>query len=252
MSQNNSGHITLALVLGATVFVVAFLMLLVFGDYTFSPAFFLAALLSLLTTVVLYLGFGLNDGEDLSGLIKPGSATTSTVPAAEAAPAQPASSAAPAETATAPAVAEASEAAAQEVEAAAAPVADAAEPVAVAETPAAAAADPGPDYDGDGVHEGEGEGTRPAGLYEARDGKPDDLKAIKGVGPKLEQLCNSLGFWHFDQIANWTADEVAWVDANLKGFKGRVSRDNWVEQAKILASGGETEFSKRVEDGGVY
>ena len=50
----------------------------------------------------------------------------------------------------------------------------------------------------------------------------------------------------------WTADEVAWVDANLQGFKGRVSRDTWVEQAKVLASGGETEFSKRVEDGDVY
>jgi predicted flap endonuclease-1-like 5' DNA nuclease len=45
---------------------------------------------------------------------------------------------------------------------------------------------------------------------------------------------------------------VAWVDANLQGFKGRVTRDNWIAQAKILASGGETEFSKRVEDGDVY
>jgi len=37
----------------------------------------------------------------------------------------------------------------------------------------------------------------------------DDLKQIKGVGPKMEQLCNSLGFWHFDQVAGWNADEVA-------------------------------------------
>jgi predicted flap endonuclease-1-like 5' DNA nuclease len=72
------------------------------------------------------------------------------------------------------------------------------------------------------------------------------------VGPKLEQLLHSMGFYHFDQIANWSADEVAWVNANLVGFKGRVSRDNWVEQAKILASGGETEFSKRVDEGDVY
>ncbi|MEO1424141.1 MAG: hypothetical protein AAFV09_13355 [Pseudomonadota bacterium] len=42
------------------------------------------------------------------------------------------------------------------------------------------------------------------------------------------------------------------MDDNLEGFKGRVSRDNWVEQAKLLASGGETEFSKKVGDGGVY
>jgi NADH-quinone oxidoreductase subunit E len=82
--------------------------------------------------------------------------------------------------------------------------------------------------------------------------RADDLKRIKGVGPKLEKLCNRLGFYHFDQIAAWTADEVAWVDQNLEGFKGRVTRDNWVEQARLLASGGETEFSKKVDKGDVY
>ncbi|PRX32700.1 NADH-quinone oxidoreductase subunit E [Meinhardsimonia xiamenensis] len=90
-------------------------------------------------------------------------------------------------------------------------------------------------------------GRRPEGLAAPRDGKPDDLKKIKGVGPKLEQLLNSLGFYHFDQIATWTEDEIAWVDEHLEGFKGRVSRDKWVEQAKILASGGETEFSRRAK-----
>ncbi|MEM9436605.1 MAG: NADH:ubiquinone oxidoreductase [Pseudomonadota bacterium] len=95
-------------------------------------------------------------------------------------------------------------------------------------------------------------GTRPEALNEARGGKADNLKEIKGIGPKLEKLCNSLGFFHFDQIANWTPDEIAWVDDNLEGFKGRVTRDEWVKQAKILAAGGETEFSKRVDDGDVY
>lgn len=108
------------------------------------------------------------------------------------------------------------------------------------------------DYDGDGVLEGENEGVKPETLSEARGGQADDLKQIKGIGPKLEKLCNSLGFFHFDQIANWTPDEEAWVNANLEGFKGRVSRDNWIAQAKVLAAGGETEFSKRVEDGDVY
>ncbi|WP_068115048.1 NADH-quinone oxidoreductase subunit NuoE [Tropicimonas marinistellae] len=89
------------------------------------------------------------------------------------------------------------------------------------------------------------EGTRPQALDAPRDGAADDLKKIKGIGPKLEQLCNSLGFYHFDQIAAWTADEIAWVDQNLEGFKGRVTRDEWVAQAKILAGGGETEFSAR-------
>ncbi len=81
-------------------------------------------------------------------------------------------------------------------------------------------------------------GVKPAGLTEARGGQPDDLKRIKGVGPKLEQMLHSMGFYHFDQVANWTADEIAWVDDNLEGFKGRVSRDNWVEQAKAFADEG--------------
>jgi predicted flap endonuclease-1-like 5' DNA nuclease len=97
-----------------------------------------------------------------------------------------------------------------------------------------------------------GSGTKPATLSAARDGGPDDLKQIKGVGPKLEKLLHSLGFYHFDQVAAWTSDEVAWVDQNLEGFKGRVSRDDWVPQAKVLAKGGTTEFSKKVKKGDVY
>jgi hypothetical protein len=76
------------------------------------------------------------------------------------------------------------------------------------------------------------------GEVKRRDGVGDDLTQIKGVGPKLAKLCNTHGFYHFDQIAAWTADEVAWVDDNLEGFKGRVSRDEWVAQAKVLAAGG--------------
>lgn len=97
-----------------------------------------------------------------------------------------------------------------------------------------------------------GAGTKPETLSAARDGGPDNLKEIKGVGPKLEALLHSMGFYHFDQVASWGADEVAWVDQNLEGFKGRVTRDDWVAQAKVLAAGGETEFSKKVGKGGVY
>ncbi|MEL7212480.1 MAG: hypothetical protein AAGK92_07450 [Pseudomonadota bacterium] len=105
--------------------------------------------------------------------------------------------------------------------------------------------------------------SKPAAKPVAADGKPemlsapraggaDDLKQIKGVGPKLEKLLHSMGFYHFDQIAGWRKKEVEWVDENLEGFKGRVSRDEWVKQAKVLAKGGETEFSKKVAKGGVY
>ena len=95
-------------------------------------------------------------------------------------------------------------------------------------------------------------GKKPRTMKAPRKAGADDLKMIKGVGPKMEKLLNSLGFFHFDQVAKWTADEVLWVDQNLEGFKGRVSRDNWVQQAGVLASGGVTEFASRVKKGGVY
>lgn len=91
--------------------------------------------------------------------------------------------------------------------------------------------------------------TKPASLSDARDGMPDDLTRIKGIGPKMEKLCNSLGFWHYDQIATWRADEVAWVDDNLEGFKGRVTRDNWVDQAKELANSDTPAFVPRPDNG---
>jgi NADH-quinone oxidoreductase subunit E len=104
----------------------------------------------------------------------------------------------------------------------------------------------------DGTAEGPAQGKKPRTMKAPRKAGADDLKMIKGVGPKLEQMLHGMGFYHFDQVAKWSADEVAWVDQNLEGFKGRVSRDNWVEQAKLLSEGKETEFSKRAKKGGVY
>jgi NADH-quinone oxidoreductase subunit E len=94
-------------------------------------------------------------------------------------------------------------------------------------------------------------GKKPRVMKAPRKAGADDLKLIKGVGPKLEALLHGLGFFHFDQVAKWTEEEVQWVDQNLEGFKGRVSRDNWVEQAKLLAEGKDTEFSSRARKGGV-
>ncbi|MEZ5778445.1 MAG: NADH-quinone oxidoreductase subunit E [Paracoccaceae bacterium] len=93
---------------------------------------------------------------------------------------------------------------------------------------------------------------KPRALKAARKEGADDLKMIKGVGPKLEKLLNRLGFYHFDQVAAWTDEELAWVDDNLEGFKGRASRDGWTVQARLLAEGGQTAFSKRVKKGEVY
>lgn len=82
----------------------------------------------------------------------------------------------------------------------------------------------------------ESEGTKPANLLtEARGGKPDDLKKISGVGPKLEGLLHENGVFHFDQIAAWGPSEIAYMDDKLS-FKGRIERDGWIDQAKQFAS----------------
>jgi predicted flap endonuclease-1-like 5' DNA nuclease len=64
--------------------------------------------------------------------------------------------------------------------------------------------------------------------------KPDDLKMISGVGPKIEGILNGLGVYKFEQISKWKKAERDWVDNHLK-FKGRIDRDDWVKQAKALA-----------------
>jgi predicted flap endonuclease-1-like 5' DNA nuclease len=65
--------------------------------------------------------------------------------------------------------------------------------------------------------------------------KADDLKQIKGVGPVLEKLLNSMNIKTFDQVANFTPRDVAMVTAGLNAFKGRIARDDWIGQAKKLA-----------------
>lgn len=79
-------------------------------------------------------------------------------------------------------------------------------------------------------------GARPANLLtEARGGQPDDLKKISGVGPKLEGVLHSIGVFHFDQIKDWGPEEIAYMDDKLS-FKGRIERDNWIEQATAFAA----------------
>lgn len=86
-----------------------------------------------------------------------------------------------------------------------------------------------------------------ARLTAPRGGKADDLKELEGVGPALEKLMNGMGFYHFDQIAGWTEADVALVDAEMKGFKGRIARDRWVAQAKIIVTEGLEAFRERAK-----
>ena len=76
-------------------------------------------------------------------------------------------------------------------------------------------------------------------------GAPDNLRLLKGVGPKLAALLTQLGITRFDQIASWTEADIATVDAHLGTFKGRIVRDNWVEQASYLARGDTAGFEAK-------
>lgn len=75
---------------------------------------------------------------------------------------------------------------------------------------------------------------QPLGLDAPRDGKKDNLKEIKGIGPKIEEKLNGMGIFHVDQIAAWDRKTIKWVDEHLS-FKGRIDREKWVPQAKALA-----------------
>ena len=73
-------------------------------------------------------------------------------------------------------------------------------------------------------------------------GPADDLTVLKGLGPKAAAQLNALGVTRYAQIAGWSDDEVAAVDAGLGAFKGRILRDQWVEQARYLAAGDRAGF----------
>jgi predicted flap endonuclease-1-like 5' DNA nuclease len=78
----------------------------------------------------------------------------------------------------------------------------------------------------------------------------DDLKRIRGVGLLIEKKLISLGVTKYEQIANWSGADVDRISQMLD-FKGRIERENWIEQARILASGGATDFSRRADRGEV-
>ncbi|MEO1154736.1 MAG: NADH:ubiquinone oxidoreductase [Pseudomonadota bacterium] len=214
MSRQTQNSMLLVGSIAGGVGFTAFVALMVIGEFVFSAALFLAILVAAGVAIFLFRAFHTPVDAPVSAMPEPVAAPTAT-PAPELEPA-PAPAPEP------------------EPEPEPAPTAAPAPAPEPAPEPAPMAVD------------------GPARLEAAREGGPDDLKKIKGVGPKLEALLHRMGFFHFDQVAAWSADEVAWVDENLEGFKGRVSRDSWVEQAKTLAEGGETEFSQKVDKGDVY
>lgn len=75
-------------------------------------------------------------------------------------------------------------------------------------------------------------------IVEVAAGDEDDLKKIKGIGPVNEKALNELGIFKFSQIAAWTPSNVDWVE-DFMSFPGRIEREDWIAQAKVLAEGGQ-------------
>lgn len=74
---------------------------------------------------------------------------------------------------------------------------------------------------------------------------PENLELIKGLGPKVNTLLKGLGVTSFAQVASWTAADVSKIDAQLGAFAGRITRDNWIDQAQLLAAGDVAGFQKK-------
>ena len=77
----------------------------------------------------------------------------------------------------------------------------------------------------------------PENLLSEAPSEIDDLKNVKGIGPKFEGLLNSYGIYKFEQLAAFTPRDVEWLAAQLGSFPDRIDRDDWVNQAGILAKG---------------
>ncbi|MGB3805628.1 MAG: hypothetical protein WA936_00350, partial [Erythrobacter sp.] len=73
----------------------------------------------------------------------------------------------------------------------------------------------------------------------------DDLTRLKGLGPKLATILNEQGVTRFSQIAGWSEADIDRVDDQLGRFKGRIRRDHWVEQAKLLEAGDQSGFDEK-------
>jgi NADH-quinone oxidoreductase subunit E len=80
-------------------------------------------------------------------------------------------------------------------------------------------------------------------LFEPPAGRKDDLTLIAGVGPAIEKLLNEMGISTFQQVAGLTPPQIEEVEAEA-GFRGRIGRNNWLQQAEVLARGGVEEYRR--------
>lgn len=210
MSETNSGHTQRIGLISAIAGVIAFLALMMVAGYSTAASLIVAVLVAVLVGILLWIGWYEDDVEGIDGKVS--DVTESVADVAPEVVETPA-----------PAVEDVKEtvikAAPETVETVEEVVATpAAKPVAKAK--AAAKAPVAKD-------------GKPELLTAARDGGADDLKQIKGVGPKLEIALNEGGIYHLDQIAGLRKKEVEWLNETFD-LRGRIEREGWIAQAKAL------------------
>ncbi|CAH2408974.1 proton-conducting membrane transporter [Mesorhizobium escarrei] len=91
--------------------------------------------------------------------------------------------------------------------------------------------------------------AKKAATAKAAAGEASNLRRLIGIGPANERLLNGLGVTTYAQIAAWTAADVKRIEETLN-FDGRIERERWIEQAKLLAAGDEEEFARRFPTAG--
>lgn len=109
-------------------------------------------------------------------------------------------------------------------------------PLQVVRVPEPAAAPARPEREADPINAFRRADDQANLLVEPAFGQPDDLEAIDGVGPMLRALLHDLGVYYFWQVAEWTPQEIDWVESKLMHFRGRIRRDDWVGHARLLAA----------------
>jgi len=82
----------------------------------------------------------------------------------------------------------------------------------------------------------------------ATEADKDDLKKISGIGPFIEKKLNTIGIYTFDQVSKFSDEDIKNVTDLIEFFPGRIIRDDWRGQSNALKNGGETDFSKRVDN----
>jgi predicted flap endonuclease-1-like 5' DNA nuclease len=225
--------------IGAAAGLVAFGALVVIGKFDLTPAAAIAGVVALLAGLVLGMPWGAADKARFQRAPALAPAHAPVTPVASPRAAESVAEAMPAAFVSAPQPAEPAPASAAAPKAAAKPAAKA------APKPKAA-----PKADAKPKAAAKPKVAKPAGLVRLtapRNGKADDLKEIEGIGPALEKLVNGMGFYHFDQIASWSDADVALVDGEMTNFKGRITRDKWVSQAKIIVTEGLEAFRIRAK-----